>query len=86
MQRQIYPTVIQNRGEVNFAQEVAASPDGRIIYVSRGYLGDVAAFALGTHRELWRAQLPALRADHLTVTPDGRRLFVQLCRGPRSTH
>jgi DNA-binding beta-propeller fold protein YncE len=83
VQRQIYPGLIQNRGEVNLAQEVAASPDGRTIYVSRGYLGDVAAFALGTHKERWRAQLPALRADHLTVTPDGTRLFVSALPGSK---
>ena len=28
----------------NFAQDTDISPDGRTLYVSRGYLGDVAAF------------------------------------------
>jgi DNA-binding beta-propeller fold protein YncE len=82
-QRAIYPALIQSRGEVNFAQEVQASPTGNTIYVSRGYLGDVAAFSLATRRELWRTQMPGLRADHLAVTPDGRRLFVSVLPGTK---
>jgi len=82
-QRAIYPALIQNRGEVNYAQEVQASPDGGIVYVSRGYLGDVAAFSLTTRKELWRTQMPALRADHLAITPNGGRLFVSALPGAK---
>ena len=31
-------------GAPNYAQDTDVSPDGRTLYVSRGYLGDVAAF------------------------------------------
>lgn len=80
-QAALYDAIIKSRGEHNFAQEVAFSPDGRILYVSRGYLGDVAAFSLTTRRLLWRVQLPSLRADHLAVSRDGRRLFASSLPG-----
>ena len=63
-------------GAPNFAQDTDVSPDGRTLYVSRGYLGDVAAFDLASGRLLWQRPLNTMRADHMTVTPDGRSLFV----------
>jgi DNA-binding beta-propeller fold protein YncE len=63
-------------GAPNYAQDTDVSPDGRTLYVSRGYLGDVAAFDLPTGRLLWQRPLNTLRADHMTLTPDGRSLFV----------
>jgi DNA-binding beta-propeller fold protein YncE len=75
-QAKIYPALIAHQGEYNYTQEVEFSPDGRTLYVSRGYLGDVAAFNVAARRLLWRVQLPSLRADHLAVSPDGRDLFV----------
>ena len=59
------------------------SPDGATLYVSRGYLGDVAAFSLRTRKLRWRVQMPGLRADHLALSPDGRRLFVTSLPGTR---
>lgn len=41
-----YPAIIASRGEVNYTQDIAVSPDGGALYVSRGYLGDVGAFSL----------------------------------------
>jgi DNA-binding beta-propeller fold protein YncE len=63
-------------GAPNFAQDTDVSPDGRTLYVSRGYLGDVAAFDLSSGRLLWQRPLNTVRADHMTITPDGRSLFV----------
>lgn len=63
-------------GAPNFAQDTDVSPDGRTIYVSRGYLGDVAAFDIASGRQLWRRSLNTSRADHMTLTPDGQSLFV----------
>jgi len=63
-------------GSPNFAQDTDVSPDGRTLYVSRGYLGDVAAFDIASARPLWRRSLNTGRADHMTLTPDGRNLFV----------
>ena len=63
-------------GAPNYAQDTDVSPDGRTLYVSRGYLGDVAAFDIASGRLLWRRSLDTGRADHMTLTPDGRSLFV----------
>ena len=63
-------------GAANYAQDTDISPDGKTLYVSRGYLGDVAAFDLASGRMLWRCPLNTKRADHMTRTPDGRYLFV----------
>ncbi|MEP7270809.1 MAG: serine/threonine protein kinase [Acidobacteriota bacterium] len=63
-------------GARNYAQDTDVSPDGRTLYVSRGYLGDVAAFDIASARLLWRRSLDTGRADHMTLTPDGRNLFV----------
>jgi DNA-binding beta-propeller fold protein YncE len=68
--------MVERPGTPNYAQDTDVSPDGRTVYVSRGYLGDVAAFDLATGRELWRRALNTVRADHMTLTPDGRWLFV----------
>lgn len=63
-------------GATNYAQDTDVSPDGRVLYVSRGYLGDVAAFDIASGKLLWRRPLNTIRADHMTITPDGRSLFV----------
>ena len=63
-------------GAPNYAQDTDVSPDGRTLYVSRGYLGDVAAFDIASGRPLWTRPLNTMRADHMTLTRDGRELFV----------
>ena len=69
-------TAATGPGKPNFAQDTDVSPDGRTLYVSRGYLGDVAAFDIASGRLLWQRSLNTGRADHMTITPDGRSLFV----------
>ena len=63
-------------GATNYAQDTDVSPDGRTLYVSRGYLGDVAAFDLSSKKMLWQRALNTGRADHMTITREGRSLFV----------
>jgi DNA-binding beta-propeller fold protein YncE len=63
-------------GAPNYAQDTDVSPDGRTLYVSRGYLGDVAAFDIASGRILWQRPLNTRRADHMTLTQDGQSLFV----------
>jgi DNA-binding beta-propeller fold protein YncE len=70
-----YPTLVSREG-IDYVQDLALSPDGRVLYVSRGYLGDVAAFDMRTHAMLWRVEVNSLRADHLALSPDGGRLYV----------
>ena len=44
--------------------------------MSRGYLGDVAAFDIVSGKLMWQRPLNTGRADHMTISPDGRSLFV----------
>ena len=69
-------TKAEGPGAPNYAQDTDVSPDGRTIYVSRGYMGDVAAFDIASGRLLWQRSLNTGRADHMTLSPDGRSLFV----------
>src|SRR5688500_6055421 len=68
--------VIEAAGGKNYAQDQDLSPDGRTLYVSRGHRGDVAAFSLATGELLWKAAIPGFRADHMTLSDDGRFLWV----------
>jgi DNA-binding beta-propeller fold protein YncE len=67
---------INRPGAANYAQDTEISPDGRTLYVSRGYLGDVAAFDIAARRLLWTRSLDTPRSDHMTVSRDGRTIFV----------
>lgn len=71
-------------GTPNYAQDTDVSPDGRTLYVSRGYLGDVAAFDLATGKMLWKQVVDPVRADHMTITPDGRSLLVSALTSARA--
>lgn len=68
--------IVEAAGGANYAQDVDVSPDGRTLYVSRGHRGDVAAFDLASGRQLWKVPIPGLRSDHMTISEDGRRLYV----------
>jgi DNA-binding beta-propeller fold protein YncE len=63
-------------GSPNYAQDTDVSPDGKTVYVSRAYMGDVAAFDLASGKLLWNTSLNTVRADHMTLTRDGRSLFI----------
>jgi DNA-binding beta-propeller fold protein YncE len=70
--------VVQRPGTPNYAQDTDVSPDGRTLYVARGYMGDVAAFDIASGKQLWVRDLDTGRADHMTLTPDGKWLFVSV--------
>jgi YVTN family beta-propeller protein len=60
----------------NYAQDQDLSRDGRTLFVSRAYRGDVAAFDVATGRLRWKRAIPGIRSDHMAISPDGRRLAV----------
>ena len=68
--------VIEAAGGRNFAQDLDLSPDGRTLYVSRGHRGDVAAFDLASGELVWKLAIPGFRSDHMTLSDDGRWLWV----------
>jgi DNA-binding beta-propeller fold protein YncE len=65
-------------GGDRFVDDLFVSPDGTVLYVSRSNLGNVAAFDLTkpNHPLLWRTYVDGFKADHATISPDGRRLVV----------
>ena len=73
---------IERRG-LNYAQDTDISPDGTVLYVSRGNLADVVAFDLATGNMLWRRAIGIGRSDHMAITADGRYLFVSDLRNAR---
>ena len=68
--------VVEAAGGINYVQDQDLSPDGRTLYVSRGHRGDVAAFDLASGAMLWKTPVSGLRADHMTLSQDGTRLYV----------
>jgi DNA-binding beta-propeller fold protein YncE len=67
---------IEASGGLNYAQDTDLSRDGEVLFVSRGHLGDVAAFEIATGDLLWRTPIAGIRADHMARSPDGTRLYV----------
>jgi DNA-binding beta-propeller fold protein YncE len=68
--------LIESVGGKNYAQDQDLSPNGRILYVTRGHRGDLAAFRVRTGEMLWKLRIRGLRADHMTISPDGHLLYV----------
>ncbi|MDH4255405.1 MAG: beta-propeller fold lactonase family protein [Gammaproteobacteria bacterium] len=60
-----------------YADDVVLSADGTRLYVSRGGLRDVAAFALPAGDLLWKLPTDGL-ADHFALSADGGVLFVSV--------
>ncbi len=61
-----------------FVDDVLLSPDGGTLYVSRSNIGDVAAFDLtkAGHPMLWHTRVDGYKADHATLSKDGKMLVV----------
>lgn len=74
--RAAYEVVKQQAGGDKFVDDAHLSPDGRTLYVSRGNLGDAAAFDVATGRRLWRTHLDGFKADHAALSADGRSFVV----------
>jgi DNA-binding beta-propeller fold protein YncE len=63
-------------GHDQLVDDAFTSHDGRVLYVSRPSLADVVAISLRTHKIVWRTPVEGYRADHMAISPDGRRLLV----------
>jgi DNA-binding beta-propeller fold protein YncE len=63
-------------GHNQYVDDAFTSHDGRYLYVSRPSFKDVVGFDLSTRRIIWRFQVGGYRADHMGISPDGRRLLV----------
>jgi YVTN family beta-propeller protein len=75
-QRSAYELVRLQMGGDKYVDDMAVSPDGHTLYVSRSNLADVAAFDIPSRRQLWRTRVEGIRSDHVVLSRDGSRLFV----------
>ena len=63
-------------GHDQWVDDAFTSPDGRLVYVARPSLADVVAISLRDGRIVWRVKIEGYRADHMALSPNGRRLLV----------
>jgi len=63
-------------GHDQYVDDAFTSHSGRYLYVSRPSFADVVAFDLKTRKIVWRTPVEGYRADHMAISPDGRRLAV----------
>jgi len=63
-------------GHNQYVDDGFTSRDGRLVYFSRPSFADVVAIDLRTKRIAWRVPVDGNRADHMALSPDGRRLLV----------
>jgi DNA-binding beta-propeller fold protein YncE len=71
-----YELVNQIQGYRKLVDDMAVSPDGKTLYVSRGVLSDAVAFDIASKRMLWRHKVEGIKADHAALSPDGTRFVV----------
>lgn len=63
-------------GHDQYVDDGFVSNDGRFIYFSRPSFADVVSISLKTKRIAWRTKIDGNRADHMALSPNGRRLLV----------
>ncbi|MDQ7811031.1 YncE family protein [Amycolatopsis sp. A133] len=63
-------------GHDQFVDDMYTTPDGGSVVASRPSFADVVSINLTTGRINWRFPVSGFRADHMAVSPDGRRVAV----------
>ncbi len=63
-------------GHDQYTDDMFTTHDGRLVAVSRPSFADVVGIDLATNKIRWRFPMEGYRADHMGVSPDGRRLLV----------
>jgi DNA-binding beta-propeller fold protein YncE len=63
-------------GHNQYVDDGFTSKNGRYVYFSRPSFADVVAIDLKTKKIAWRVEVDGNRADHMALSPDGRRLLV----------
>ncbi|HEU0023758.1 MAG TPA: YncE family protein [Thermoleophilaceae bacterium] len=73
-----YDTIrdLVGEGHNQYVDDGFTSRDGRFVYFSRPSFADVVAINVRTKRIAWRVPVTGYRADHMALSPNGRRLLV----------
>ncbi|MFD7391846.1 YncE family protein [Streptomyces sp. NPDC059852] len=75
----IYFMAIRNsvgEGHDQFVDDMYSTPDAGSVVVSRPSFADVVSLDLATGAVNWRFPVSGYRADHMAVSPDGKRVAV----------
>jgi hypothetical protein len=68
-------------GNDQYVDDMYTTRDGRLLVVSRPSLADVVGIRISTGKLVWRFQVDGQRADHMAISPDGRRVAVSASTG-----
>ncbi|NVI92238.1 YncE family protein [Actinomadura sp. BRA 177] len=71
-----YEAVNAAQGYRKLVDDMAVSPDGTTLYISRGVLSDAVAFDIATKKMLWRHKTEGFKADHAALSADGTQFIV----------
>ncbi|MFF9060632.1 YncE family protein [Streptomyces sp. NPDC101213] len=63
-------------GHDQFVDDMYSTPDGTSVVVSRPSFADVVSIDVATGAVNWRFPVSGYRADHMAVSPDGKRVAV----------
>ena len=63
-------------GHDQYTDDMFSTHDGRLVAVSRPSFADVVGIDLASGKIVWRFPMEGYRADHMAISPDGRRLLV----------
>jgi DNA-binding beta-propeller fold protein YncE len=63
-------------GHDQFVDDMYSTPDGTSMVVSRPSFADVVSIDLASGEINWRFPVSGFRADHMAVSPDGKRVAV----------
>jgi YVTN family beta-propeller protein len=63
-------------GHDQYTDDMFTTHDGRLVAVSRPSFADVVGIDLESGKIVWRFPMEGYRADHMGVSPSGRRLLV----------
>ena len=68
--------VLVGEGHDQYVDDGFVSRNGRVVYFSRPSFADVVAIDIRSGKIRWRTHVDGYRADHMALSPDGRRLLV----------
>ena len=63
-------------GHDQFTDDMFSTNNGRLVAVSRPSFADVVGIDLATKKIRWRFPMEGYRADHMGISPDGKRVLV----------
>ena len=63
-------------GHDQYVDDLYSSNDGTMLIASRPSFADVVAISLATGKIVWRFPVAGYRADHMAMSPNGRRVVV----------